>query len=82
MNRRAFLKGGFLITSIKIPIVEKPGPWKPMICESGSDEYSCIKNAQAEANRCNIEVRFTFNYHRHYCVFPDCTWTKTDDSLA
>lgn len=56
--------------------------WTTYVCPSGTHEGDNVDAARKKAKELNCEVRFTFNYHRHYSVMPDGTYECQDDDLA
>ncbi len=82
MTKRHFLTG--LTAMLPLPFLKQPkstNDWVVHVCAGGSTEGENLAIARSLATSKDCEVRFTFNYHRHYCVFPNGTMQKVDDDL-
>lgn len=82
MQRRDFLKMLPLAAVAPETKAETTKRWTTYVCPSGTHEGECIDAARKKATELNYEVRFTFNYHRHYSVMPDGTYECQDDALT
>lgn len=85
-SRRTFFKIGSVLgmmpaLALEAKTSETQPAWDVMICEAGTSESENLAAAWRRATLENREIRFTFNYHRHFCVFPSGRVERVDDML-
>lgn len=82
-SRRTFFKIGSVLGIIPALVLntEAQPVWDVMVCEAGTSECENLAAAWRRATMENREIRFTFNYHRHFCVFPSGRVERVDDML-
>lgn len=88
MKKRTFLQ--IALGAVAGVVMPKSAPskepdrslrWEVMVCEAGTTASENLRLAQLRAKASGKEVRFSFNYHRHYCVFPNGRVERVDDAL-